>query len=113
MRGDSVRYAQAKGSNREERRAMGRWGNGSMDECYALSLPVDDMRTMAGFHPTIRDYRINRDIEVPESLLVQVCPAVENLLEEEKQISCNHTQKFIFLELLIYFRKIFLQDPLP
>ena len=80
MRGDSVRYAQAKGLNRQERRTMGRWENGSMNECYARSRPVDAMRTMAGFHPTIRDYCINSDIEVHESLLVQVFPGVENLL---------------------------------
>lgn len=112
MRGDSVRYAQAKGLNREERRAMGRWENGSMDECYARSLPVDAMRTMAGFHPTIRDYRINRDIEVPKSLLVQVFPGIENLLEEEKQKTdkIQSYAKIQFLELLIYFRKVFLQD---
>ena len=83
-----------------------------MDECYAYSLPVDAMRTVAGFHPTIRDYRNNRDIEVPESLLVQVFPGVENLLEEEKQKTdkLQPHAKIQFLELLIYFRKVFLQD---
>ena len=81
-----------------------------MDECYAHSLPVDAMRTVAGFHPTIRDYRNNRDIEVPESLLVQVFPGVENLLEEEKQKTdkLQPHAKIQFLELLIYFQKVFL-----
>ena len=59
MCGDYVCDAQAKGLNWEERRAMGRWENGSMDKCYARSLPEDAMRTMALFHPTIRNYRIN------------------------------------------------------
>ena len=65
---------------------------------------------MAVFHPTLRDYRINRDIEVPESLLVQVFPGVENLLEKEKQKTdkLQSYAKIQFLELLIYFQKVFL-----
>ena len=80
---------------------MGRWENGSMDECYARSLPVDAMRTVAGFHYTIRNYRINRNIEVSESLLVQVFLGVQNLLEEEKQ-KTDKLQLYANIEFLNY-----------
>ena len=53
MREDSVHYAQAKGLNREERHVMRHWENGSMDKCYARSLLVNAMRTMAGFHTIV------------------------------------------------------------
>ena len=49
---------------------------------------------------------------MPESLLVQEFPGVKNLLEEEKQKTdkLQSYAKIQFLELQIYFRKVFLQD---
>ena len=40
MRGDSVRFAGAKGLKREERTQMGRWENGAMDVHCPLKLCV-------------------------------------------------------------------------
>lgn len=112
MRGDSVRYAEAKGLGRDSRCGMGRWEQGSMDECYARTLPIDGMRTMAGFHPEHRNYRILRNIDVPEELLDQVFPGVEHIFDAEKAKpeKERNIAKIQFLELLLYFRKVILQD---
>ena len=112
MRGDSVRYAEAKGLSREERTQMGRWENGSMDACYGRTLPLNAMRVMAGFSGTLKNYKIHRDIEVPSKLLKQVFPGVENLYEEEQRKPEREQvyAKLQFLELLIYLRKVILQD---
>ena len=112
MRGDSVRYAEAKGLSREERCQMGRWENGSMDACYGRTLPINAMRTMAGFSATIRNYKIHRDITVPDHLLKKVFPGIEVLYQEELRKDHNHQvyAKLQFLELLLYFRKVILQD---
>ena len=112
MRGDSVRYAEAKGLKREERTQMGRWENGAMDACYGRSLPIKAMRTMAGFSHKHPNYKIHRDVEVPEELFKKIFLGVENLLEEElrKNEAGQVYAKIQFLELLIYFRKLILQD---
>ena len=70
------------------------------------------MRTMAGFSHKYPNYKIHRDIEVPEELLQKIFPGVENLLEEElrKNETGQIYAKIQFLELLIYFRKLLLQD---
>ena len=112
MRGDSVRYAQAKGLGKDERNSMGRWEQGSMEGCYSRSLPIEGMRTMAGFHPSIHNYRIRRDISVPEHLLNKVFPGVENIYTEEQNKPEKEQcyAKIQFLEVLLYFRKVILQD---
>ena len=85
MRGDSIQHAEAVGLDREKRNPMGRWGMGSMDNCYARSLPTDGMRVMAGFHPDVKNYRIFRDdIDPPDSLKKMIFPGVEFLFEEEE-----------------------------
>ena len=55
-----------------------------MDQCYARSLPIDAMRTMAGFHPVHRNYNIPRDVEVPELLQRKVFPGIDSILKEEE-----------------------------
>ena len=45
---------------------MGRWENRSMDVCYGCTLPINAMCTMIGFPATIRNYKIHRDIPVPD-----------------------------------------------
>lgn len=112
MRGDSVRYAEAKGLSREERTQMGRWEAGSMDACYGRTLPINAMRTMAGFSPNIRNYKIHRDLPVPDTLLKQVFPGLEVLYQEELQKDDKEQvyAKIQFIETLLYFRKVILQD---
>jgi Centromere DNA-binding protein complex CBF3 subunit, domain 2/Transcriptional activator of glycolytic enzymes len=112
MRGDSIRFAQAKGLCRDERKALGRWEQGSMDKCYARTLPIDAMRTMAGFHPVHRNYRIPRDVEVPPVLLQKVFTNVDALIEEENEnpSTSRNYAKLQFLHLLQYLRKLVLQD---
>lgn len=112
MRGDSVRYAQAKGLSREERKALGRWEQGSMDQCYARSLPIDAMRTMAGFHPVHHNYRIRRDLKVPELLLRKVFPGIDRIMAEEEAKSSmeKNFAKIQFLQVLKYMRKLIVQD---
>jgi len=113
MRGDSIRHAEAVGLDREKRNPMGRWGMGSMDNCYARSLPIDGMRVMAGFHPDVKNYRIFRDdIDPPDSLKKMIFPGVEFLFEEEEAKSEKDINfaKLQFLEMLLYLRKVILQD---
>lgn len=112
MRGDSVRHAEAEGLNRDERRSLGRWEQGSMDQCYSRSLPLDAMRTMAGFSPIYKNYRIPRDLPIPEELLNLVFPEINELEKNEllKEISQRNYTKLQFLEVLKYFRKLIIQD---
>ena len=83
-----------------------------MDKCYARSLPIDAMRTMAGFHPVHRNYRIPRDVEVPLGLTQQVFSSVDAMIEEENTNpnSERNYAKVQFLQVLQYMRKLILQD---
>ena len=112
MRGDSIRHAECKGLQRDERNGMGRWGMGSMDECYARTLPVNGMRVMAGFHKEYKNYIIRRDVDPPEALLKLIFPGIDDLHGREirKPESDQCYTKIQFLELLMYLRKVILQD---
>ena len=83
MRGDSICHAECKGLQREERNGMGRWGMGSMDECYAHTLPINAVRVMAGFHKVYKNYIIRCDVKPHDALLQCIFPCIEEMHSRE------------------------------
>ena len=101
MQGNSIWHAEGECLDREKRNPMGRWGMGSMGNCYAQSLPLDGMRVMADFHADVKNFRIYcDDITPPESLMKLVFPVVEFLYEVENAKSKQEINfaKLQFLE---------------
>ena len=91
---------------------MGRWGMGSMDKCYARTLTMNAMRVMAGFYKEYKNYIIRRDVKPPDALLQWIFPGIEEMYgrEARKPEKDQCFAKIQFLELLMYMRKIILQD---
>ncbi|MGH7974681.1 MAG: hypothetical protein ACREBR_04085, partial [bacterium] len=110
-RSGSVRIAELGGCDEDSLRRFGRWNAQAMEGCYLSQLAREPMRVLAGFGPKTRTYFIPRDTVQPsESLLSKVFPPVTRLLEEEANRGTPNIAAIGFLRLLLYLRKVLLQD---
>lgn len=111
-RGSGARMADLAGASEAQIRRMGRWNNQAMEKCYLTSLPREFMRTLAGFEPCRGSFFLARSsVEPPISLMRQVFPQVEMWKQALDAKRCEQTiAAGGFLELLLYLRKVILQD---
>ncbi|MGH7974160.1 MAG: hypothetical protein ACREBR_01445, partial [bacterium] len=110
-RGSSVRIAELEGCEEGDLRRLGRWNTQAMEGCYLSELPRASMRVLAGFDSHNRTFYINRDIVQPsEQLMAKIFPRALSLLEIEVNRTNPNLAANGFLKLLVYLRKILLQD---
>ncbi|CAO3600435.1 unnamed protein product [Absidia cylindrospora] len=112
-RGSALRHIDSDDVSDNQQRRMGRWGKDKMVGCYLNSLPKQAMRSLAGFyHQQPGSFYLKRAaIDPPEELKKQIFPDVEKWLAKydadtiEPSIAGHN-----FLDMLITFRTILLQD---
>ena len=111
FRGEATRECQGQGVKRSDIQDLGRWERGSMDNCYAMDLPIPAMRAMAGFSPHHNNFFVKRDVmEVPPLLVKKIFPFIESEELEEKEKVTPNKAKLQFMKLLRYLRRVILQD---
>lgn len=96
----------------DQQRRVGRWGTDRMVGCYVSSLPVEAMKSLAGFSGRNVNYFLTRSSVIPPmSLQVLVFPDIEYWQDKFK--NNDGVQEDIagpnFLLLLSYLRVVFLQ----
>lgn len=96
----------------DQQRMVGRWGTDRMVGCYVSSLPVEAMKSLAGFSGRNDNYFLPRSVVVPAAnLQVLVFPDIE--FWQEKFKNGSGVQEDIagpnFLTLLSQLRVVFLQ----
>lgn len=96
----------------DQQRMVGRWGTDRMVGCYVSSLPVDAMKSLAGFPVASNNYFLPRAVVVPPmDLQVQIFPQVD--IWKQKFELQDGVQEDIaglnFLNLLSNLRTVFLQ----
>ncbi|KAG2204514.1 hypothetical protein INT46_000267 [Mucor plumbeus] len=97
----------------DQQRRFGRWGTDRMVGCYVSSLPVEAMKSLAGFSGRNVNYFLIRSSVIPPmSLQVLVFPDIEYWQDKFK--NNDGVQEDIvgpkFLLLLSYLRVVFLED---
>ena len=115
----AVEQAALFGAPKESRAALGGWQQGdSMPACYDRALPTDAMLGAAGFNARKQTtFFIARDVLVPPSdIMNQIFPWAEEELHalscrvEKHGIHGRDNSLVLFLNLLIFLRKVLLQD---
>ena len=78
-RSRSAQYAELAGVSEAQIRRAGRWNNDALTNCYLSHIPLEFVRSMAGFPPTqAGNYYLPRaKVHPPESLLQAVWPWVD------------------------------------
>ncbi|CEG69734.1 hypothetical protein RMATCC62417_05756 [Rhizopus microsporus] len=97
----------------DQQKMVGRWGTDRMVGCYISSLPVEAMKSLAGFPPHQGSYFLPRAVVIsPKDLQVLIFPDIE--FWKEKFDNDDRVQEDIagpnFLGLLAQLRVVFLQD---
>jgi hypothetical protein len=72
-----ARLAELAGVPGSEIARHGCWAGGAMEDFYLQGFSYPTMRGLADFAPQGGDYYLERDIDVPESLLRKVMPDIE------------------------------------
>ncbi|CEI94485.1 hypothetical protein RMCBS344292_08695 [Rhizopus microsporus] len=96
----------------DQQKMVGRWGTDRMVGCYISSLPVEAMKSLAGFPPHQGSYFLPRAVVIsPKDLQVLIFPDIE--FWKEKFDNDDRVQEDIagpnFLGLLAQLRVVFLQ----
>lgn len=77
-RGTASRMADLAGASEDSIRRAGRWDQSSMNNCYLTTLPRESMRALAQFSSAGGDFHLPRAVDVPDTLLAQVFPQVDD-----------------------------------
>lgn len=116
-RGTALRYIDAQNVPESQLRRAGRWNTDTMEGSYLTSLPLQPMRSLAGFYPDRPGtYYIKRaTIDPPQGLQRQIFPEVEKWQEafRTRYLGKKKLEPDVagpkFLELLVKLRTVLLQ----
>ncbi|SAM03491.1 hypothetical protein [Absidia glauca] len=116
--GSSARMAGNVCANVDQIRRQGRWNNTTINAAYLTNLPRDLVRSMAGFPTYGRFFYIARAaLDPPTSLCKKLFPAIGEWPDRlvVKELSTGDpiqptVAENAFLQVIMMFRKTFIQD---
>lgn len=99
-------------ASNDQKRAMGRWQNDSMEGSYLSYIPVQGMMNWAGFKSKESYFIVRDSPEPPDELMKLVFPTLE--AAEQRYLSVPVSERHIsgqaFINLLKWLRRVILQD---